>query len=118
MRSSCSTGPRFRASATPRATKSLPKKWLARRKTPRSEEHTSELQSPCNLVCRLLLEKKNTQQDVPHTATHRPLHEQRTVQWHLHDALLAHCAAEQIVHPARVPGVHLSALHDRFLTVH
>src|SRR5688500_20080971 len=28
----------------------------------RSEEHTSELQSPCNLVCRLLLEKKKTQQ--------------------------------------------------------
>src|SRR2546426_29532 len=27
----------------------------------RSEEHTSELQSPCNLVCRLLLEKKNTE---------------------------------------------------------
>src|SRR5205807_7492496 len=26
--------------------------------TIRSEEHTSELQSPCNLVCRLLLEKK------------------------------------------------------------
>src|SRR3989454_6575852 len=30
----------------------------------RSEEHTSELQSPCNLVCRLLLEKKkNTKED-------------------------------------------------------
>src|SRR2546426_3623378 len=29
----------------------------------RSEEHTSELQSPCNLVCRLLLEKKNKQID-------------------------------------------------------
>src|SRR2546426_4261689 len=28
---------------------------------PRSEEHTSELQSPCNLVCRLLLEKKKKQ---------------------------------------------------------
>src|SRR5205807_3444408 len=28
----------------------------------RSEEHTSELQSPCNLVCRLLLEKKKTLQ--------------------------------------------------------
>src|SRR2546426_2166181 len=28
-------------------------------RSPRSEEHTSELQSPCNLVCRLLLEKKN-----------------------------------------------------------
>src|SRR2546426_3490961 len=32
---------------------------LAVRPTARSEEHTSELQSPCNLVCRLLLEKKN-----------------------------------------------------------
>src|SRR2546426_7649426 len=30
----------------------------------RSEEHTSELQSPCNLVCRLLLEKKKTLQRV------------------------------------------------------
>src|SRR2546426_6074605 len=29
------------------------------RRLQRSEEHTSELQSPCNLVCRLLLEKKN-----------------------------------------------------------
>src|SRR5256885_5332429 len=29
-------------------------------KAARSEEHTSELQSPCNLVCRLLLEKKKT----------------------------------------------------------
>src|SRR2546426_8975607 len=28
----------------------------------RSEEHTSELQSPCNLVCRLLLEKKKNQE--------------------------------------------------------
>src|SRR5256885_13264064 len=33
---------------------------------PRSEEHTSELQSPCNLVCRLLLEKKKI------TSTHYP----------------------------------------------
>src|SRR2546426_7174986 len=35
----------------------------------RSEEHTSELQSPCNLVCRLLLEKKkNTRKEaiLPH----------------------------------------------------
>src|ERR1022692_891118 len=29
----------------------------------RSEEHTSELQSPCNLVCRLLLEKKNKNEE-------------------------------------------------------
>src|SRR5256885_12851955 len=33
----------------------------ARSRAARSEEHTSELQSPCNLVCRLLLEKKKTQ---------------------------------------------------------
>src|SRR2546426_6170894 len=31
----------------------------------RSEEHTSELQSPCNLVCRLLLEKKNDSKFTP-----------------------------------------------------
>src|SRR2546426_2431340 len=31
---------------------------LTRHPKVRSEEHTSELQSPCNLVCRLLLEKK------------------------------------------------------------
>src|SRR5256885_6153368 len=31
---------------------------LSRHARLRSEEHTSELQSPCNLVCRLLLEKK------------------------------------------------------------
>src|SRR5256885_14907912 len=33
----------------------------SRRIVRRSEEHTSELQSPCNLVCRLLLEKKKLQ---------------------------------------------------------
>src|SRR5256885_5136236 len=39
------------ASARPRRALSAPRR-------ARSEEHTSELQSPCNLVCRLLLEKK------------------------------------------------------------
>src|SRR5437016_11626945 len=33
---------------------------LSRRLIPRSEEHTSELQSLTNIVCRLLLEKKNS----------------------------------------------------------
>src|SRR2546426_7639646 len=33
----------------------------------RSEEHTSELQSPCNLVCRLLLEKKKINQSCLHS---------------------------------------------------
>src|SRR6266850_5718863 len=33
----------------------------------RSEEHTSELQSPCNLVCRLLLEKKKNKYKISNT---------------------------------------------------
>src|SRR2546426_4149159 len=35
----------------------------------RSEEHTSELQSPCNLVCRLLLEKKKVTSTTSHSIT-------------------------------------------------
>src|SRR2546426_5016961 len=42
-----------------RTISALSTRWLCRwRMSSRSEEHTSELQSPCNLVCRLLLEKK------------------------------------------------------------
>src|SRR5690348_17776605 len=37
----------------------------------RSEEHTSELQSPVHLVCRLLLEKKNNNENVDHTDTNQ-----------------------------------------------
>src|SRR2546426_8088194 len=36
----------------------------------RSEEHTSELQSPCNLVCRLLLEKKKKTKNKRDSTTH------------------------------------------------
>src|SRR5256885_7724567 len=39
---------------------------LHKAKPARSEEHTSELQSPCNLVCRLLLEKKKKKKHTPH----------------------------------------------------
>src|SRR2546430_13661525 len=41
------------------------------RRTMRSEEHTSELQSQSNLVCRLLLEKKNTPSHPIRRDTHR-----------------------------------------------
>src|SRR2546426_3489176 len=42
----------------------LQPRWLRMaHNTPRSEEHTSELQSPCNLVCRLLLEKKKNKRN-------------------------------------------------------
>src|SRR5256885_11374879 len=39
---------------------------------PRSEEHTSELQSPCNLVCRLLLEKKKNNTRITKLLTNIP----------------------------------------------
>src|SRR6266566_10085061 len=51
-------------SSRARCTRSIACSCRARRsasapfRSSRSEEHTSELQSPCNLVCRLLLEKK------------------------------------------------------------
>src|SRR5256885_4975859 len=50
--------------------------WMAKRSRSmqwrlfRSEEHTSELQSPCNLVCRLLLEKKNVYHSTHEASLH------------------------------------------------
>src|SRR3989454_5465302 len=44
---------------------------------PRSEEHTSELQSPCNLVCRLLLEKKKNKNRERTDARQRVTNRQR-----------------------------------------
>src|SRR5256885_5265096 len=48
--------------------------YRAERLVRRSEEHTSELQSPCNLVCRLLLEKKKNRR----TGEHLTIHEHDT----------------------------------------
>src|SRR5690242_21446497 len=45
--------------------------------TPRSEEHTSELQSHVNLVCRLLLEKKKKKKTNQTTDKHTYTHTQR-----------------------------------------
>src|SRR5256885_9743503 len=45
----------------------------------RSEEHTSELQSPCNLVCRLLLEKKKKNNDSTGLTRRRHVHNHDTV---------------------------------------
>src|SRR5437763_12109933 len=61
-----STGPRALASST--ASRMAREAFsadvmLPTRADPRSEEHTSELQSPMYLVCRLLLEKKNNGKD-------------------------------------------------------
>src|SRR2546426_4994074 len=51
------------------------------RRAVRSEEHTSELQSPCNLVCRLLLEKKKNTKLPMITVVTEPQHESLDLQW-------------------------------------
>src|SRR5256885_11097889 len=48
-----------RQRAAPNRPRPLPRAAARIGAAARSEEHTSELQSPCNLVCRLLLDKKN-----------------------------------------------------------
>src|SRR5207244_13310995 len=64
-RSSTPKTPRVKSAAdTPRAgPSSIQSLRLARTTAPRSEEHSSELQSPDHLVCRLLLEKKKKRKD-------------------------------------------------------
>src|SRR5256885_6447765 len=59
-----SDGPRRSAAPVPKVSTPITVNavsliFITRHREQRSEEHTSELQSPCNLVCRLLLEKKN-----------------------------------------------------------
>src|SRR2546426_2678127 len=56
-------GPHGRPRADRRGSRAPP------RRSDRSEEHTSELQSPCNLVCRLLLEKKKKNTPKPKTSS-------------------------------------------------
>src|SRR2546426_9234126 len=53
-----SCGARVRSPRTRCPTTRARAAWRRAPPATRSEEHTSELQSPCNLVCRLLLEKK------------------------------------------------------------
>src|SRR3989454_8143128 len=55
----------IRTGAFPERTMFVLSFYEASRKSARSEEHTSELQSPCNLVCRLLLEKKKKRIKTP-----------------------------------------------------
>src|SRR2546426_9277648 len=47
----------------------------------RSEEHTSELQSPCNLVCRLLLEKKK-KKNIAHISLGREYRDKHSARQH------------------------------------
>src|SRR5256885_6343572 len=65
-----------------------------RQRVCRSEEHTSELQSPCNLVCRLLLEKKKKNNNtLPNEPNHADV---KTAIPHtrlLHEVYVLHCIA-------------------------
>src|SRR4051794_41678863 len=65
--------PQLLVTTRPAAATSLPALRLrsAQYRRERSEEHTSELQSPVHLVCRLLLEKKKTKTSTPHRTLHR-----------------------------------------------
>src|SRR5205807_4721054 len=49
-------------------------------KKARSEEHTSELQSPCNLVCRLLLEKKKKKKKKKNKTNNINIKKQKKIQ--------------------------------------
>src|SRR5256885_6760500 len=57
-----------------RRERSEPSPAMVSRHSTRSEEHTSELQSPCNLVCRLLLEKKKKNKHPHHRHTQHTYH--------------------------------------------
>src|SRR5256885_7853979 len=61
----------------------------------RSEEHTSELQSPCNLVCRLLLEKNKRVAHVRFTFPRRQLSPRSAIRCHVNQQL----AVVQAVRP-------------------
>src|SRR5256885_6137311 len=61
----------------------------------RSEEHTSELQSPCNLVCRLLLEKKKQPNVTPY---HYYLHYPDFTIHILHFTSLSRCNNQSTLH--------------------
>src|SRR5256885_4594480 len=80
----------------------------------RSEEHTSELQSPCNLVCRLLLEKKKkkyNQASTGHVRSAQP--QDRSRPSHPHYAtrrMEEHTSAEAVSGVARSVAYH-TALH-------
>src|SRR5256885_8023646 len=77
----------------------------------RSEEHTSELQSPCNLVCRLLLEKKKTIKALAHlharTGTQIPTNVPDVDQYSLGNDIVA------ILMPRSTPPPNLTSIHRR-----
>src|ERR1022692_2127283 len=77
---------------------------------PRSEEHTSELQSPCNLVCRLLLEKNNPH---VHAANQAPT-QTRPTRLSM-DSTPAQARVVPVLPPAQVSDAYAARLFSFFL---
>src|SRR2546426_2074139 len=80
----------------------------------RSEEHTSELQSPCNLVCRLLLEKKKTTRQRERLRNSPSdegewAHKQRDQQASVVHGLKGHYLLDQLTHMLDVLNRYLEA---------
>src|SRR2546430_3984136 len=85
----------------------------AKARLPRSEEHTSELQSQSNLVCRLLLEKKNMKAV--------PCAEWPTLTPHTEYAIAAALnqdVADHLVHPGAYDAGAALRLHIQLLLQH
>src|SRR5256885_12309183 len=94
---------------TPRSMRIAVARWRQDTTQARSEEHTSELQSPCNLVCRLLLEKKKNHQHSKHhlgSSRTSPAHGSKLVHVALHCMLLKHASTPL----AKVGEQHVLAL--------
>src|SRR5256885_5016028 len=120
LRNRAASGPSNPSFTSPCFAGPLPNGFLlvVRVRLQRSEEHTSELQSPCNLVCRLLLEKKKITNANPRAeamaAVSAPIHatkpfarEDRARNWfNLHTSLAAIAASRPLAAfwPHDAPG--------------
>src|SRR5256885_9522694 len=69
----------------------------------RSEEHTSELQSPCNLVCRLLLEKKKSSQTQRRTTDTTPTPTTPIFKTTTPDTRANNLPVRRTIYPPRLP---------------
>src|SRR5688500_13534224 len=85
--------------------------------TARSEEHTSELQSPCNLVCRLLLYRPSSSPLLPYTTLFRSMHSDG---FGCADGRggVGPCAVHQVIDAAVRRGLDFVAVTDHNTTSH
>src|SRR5256885_7577825 len=89
----------------------LPSRTRAAAAPSRSEEHTSELQSPCNLVCRLLLEKKKQNTTLLHIHSQPSVLElrQRPIPYSLHTLRNSQSALAKLVFSLPIHNVSMTS---------